>query len=83
MTQSTRYGIHYDEVRGVIVMSKHGEEWTPNDYELEITETEASEHVHLSEWNTRRSRRFSSRDQSFPQLMGLMVRAEEEGTVRI
>lgn len=83
MTEQTRYGMYYDEVHGVLVLSKHEADWEPRDYELEIDEDEVSNHVHLDKWTSRRAVRFSQRDQGFPQLMALMVNASEDGKVRI
>lgn len=81
--ETTRYAAHHDEVSGTVEVRKVAEDAPLADYQLELSEDEVSEHVYLDRWNTRRPKRFSQRDQSYPPLMALLARADEAGKIRL
>lgn len=78
-----KYGMHFDDVHATLVIRKHDDDWKPEEHELELRRDEVGEHVYMDLWTSRKPRRITRRDQSFPRLMALMEKAEDEGKVRI
>lgn len=81
--ERTRYAVRCDDDHGVVEIRKIAQDAVLADYQLELSEDEVSEHIYMDQWTSRKPKRFSYRDQSYPQLMAKLVRAHEAGKIRL